>query len=887
MPGNPYISAKYRRLPAYPQLPKPALGKDVGLSCPLCPQSQNKSLVYSSSGIDTVNVKCPTVKHYVRTFKVNQLLHEISLINAGVKIPIPFDSAAHGGPVNIDGTPVVPRVTRPKTEKVGSHKVKRQPPSLLCQRIKEGPIAVKHKSKGHTGCVNKFCKSCCVEFVEPGLCYVHRPDPTPDPKHSSPTSDRTSEAPVPPKRPRLLPAQCSQSVRRVGRLLSEDGQLILQSARKNIEEAARKYTNPLIDVGKVVSLHLVTHGPKLPVISHVFKAWPVAILSECPSLMREAQTAAGPDWDDQLLIWDEDIKNWREIGVNIPHGYPPNSRNIVICLPKQRASLSNDLQDILEGFGLGKPQVPKITLASEAKPVTPTQVTIIIDDSDLDDDIQGPPLPPSTSSEVNDPIPIPSTPDFHRPFDPLLFGQGSNDHSLVDTKPALPNLNSDHKPNDSGPPLKSWPGIDLLLSDLLDWYCSAGEPAERTHRIKLWIQRYGTVYRLVDKTVYRYAAFVHEVGYNRMRQWLNDSSDVETLNKEKITVAKTRRQFQKEWNTVCSLDASTADDQLIDEQGKGLAVQSVHYHQFLPHTAHFVTLLHTNSFERCNPAPSPVACFSASENLGWKALPFDPLPDDDSETDWVFGLLQPNNIPEAPQDLLQQKWSSTPVDIDVDQNTCLASWDGRRTYPAVWHRRYGDVKLDACALDGRNASIHHHLRFAQVYAHAACLLKKFKLVINARVLLSEEDNHLFCKLHIVENLVMRKRFEPNSQGIRWFHLREKCPGPPEYITSDLDFGPRHHADSFLGRLFECFTHWSYNYHGCQALLCGFRGYDSVITDLAIMDNTRPWYLQNTYTGGLQGFASTHICNIYCDSIGLKAPLPYYPVGPPPVNPFEG
>ncbi|KAH9817649.1 hypothetical protein DFH28DRAFT_926499 [Melampsora americana] len=881
MPGNPYISAKYRRLPAYPKLPKPALGKDVGLSCPFCPQSKNTSLVYSSSGIDTVNVKCPTVKHYVRTFKVNQLLHEIALINAGVKIPIAFDSSAHGGPVNIDGTPVVPPVTRQKTEKVGSHKVKRQPPSLLCQRIKEGPIAAKHKSKGHTGCVKKFCRSCCVEFVEPGLCYVHRADPTPQPEHSSPTLDRTLEAPVPAKRPRLLPAQCSQSVRRVGRLLSEDGQLILQSARKNMEAAARKNTNPLIDVGKVVSLHLVTHGPTLPVISHVFEDWPVAILKECPSLMREAQTAAGPDWDDKLLIWDEGIKNWREIGVNIPHRYLQTSRNIVICLPNQRAFLTEELQNILEGFGMGKPQVPKKPLASEAKAVTPTQVTIIIDDSDLDDGIQGPPFLPSTSSAVNAPISIPSTPDFHRPFDPLLFGQGSSNTSLGDTKPVLPDLNSDPKQNVSGPPLQSWPGTDLLLSDLLDWYCSAGEPAERTLRIKLWIERYGKVYRLVDKTVYRYAAFVHEVGYDRMRQWLNDLSDVEALNKEKITVAKTRRQFQKEWNIVCSLDASTADGQ------RGKQTQRGNNRKENPATPTAATTIKKLSHCSQSLKACPVACFSASENLGWKALPFDPLPDEDSETDWVFGLRQPNSIPQAPQDMLQQKWSSTPVDIDVDQNTCVASWDGRRTYPAVWHRRYGDVKLDACALDGRNASIHHHLRFAQVYAHAACLLKKFKVVIHARAILNEEDNHTLRQLHIVENLVMRKRFETNSQGIRWFHLREKCPGVPKYITSEMDFGPKYHANTFLGRIFECFTHWSYDYHGRQALLCGFRGVDSVITDLAIMDNTRPWYLQNTYTGGLQDFASTHICNIYCDAIGLKAPPPYYPVGPPPVNPFEG
>ncbi|EGG01117.1 uncharacterized protein MELLADRAFT_92736 [Melampsora larici-populina 98AG31] len=95
--------------------------------------------------------------------------------------------------------------------------------------------------------------------------------------------------------------------------------------------------------------------------------------------------------------------------------------------------------------------------------------------------------------------------------------------------------------------------------------------------------------------------------------------------------------------------------------------------------------------------------------------------------------------------------------------------------------------------------------------------------------------------------------------------------------SDCQFDPRHHAKGFLGEIFACFTHWSYEYHGRHALICGFRGIGEVITDLTIMDNERPWFLHNTFTGGLQSFALKHQCSSVCDAIGLTKPPPFYPL----------
>ncbi|EGF97388.1 uncharacterized protein MELLADRAFT_114382 [Melampsora larici-populina 98AG31] len=234
--------------------------------------------------------------------------------------------------------------------------------------------------------------------------------------------------------------------------------------------------------------------------------------------------------------------------------------------------------------------------------------------------------------------------------------------------------------------------------------------------------------------------------------------------------------------------------------------------------------------------------FIESENLGWHALPFDDpatAENYEGQHDLVFGLVQREDIPSTPSDVFGHKWTCKVVDIDVD-NVSRYPWDG----------------------------------------HASSLLKKFKKVVRGAAILTPRQTVILAALHIVQNVVLRKKFETNHLGeqmIRWYNLRESLHGgEPKYITSD--------SNSFLGCLFECFTHWTYEYHGRQALVCGFRGVNGVITDVNIMDNTWLWFLQNTYTGGLQLFSSTHVCGAMCDSIGLIRPPHYYPVGLPPVNP---
>ncbi|EGG11316.1 uncharacterized protein MELLADRAFT_90786 [Melampsora larici-populina 98AG31] len=914
MVGNPYIGTKYRRLPSYPIIPQPAYGKPVGLACPECPPSSNASLVYSSKEDDTkdtLNVNCPSVKHFCRTFKLNQLRHEIALINAGGTYPIPFDASAHGPPVNAKGMTLAPRISPKKSTQ--SKASNRTTPAIDCARPQVGPTAKCHKKTGHAGCVSIFCKSCCQEFTAPDVCYVHRVKEPPATPSQVPNVSTTPALPrrappvnaPAPKRPKLIPAQCAQYVRRVGHILSDDEELLLESS------ATKQSTTPAVDPLKVVSIHLVTMASQTPVISHLFNDWPVAILKDNQSLLRAAQAAAGPQWNNTLVVWDEAIRNWiihqREIGVTLPHTYTTTSRNLVVCLPHQRAALTLELQDILEGLSLGKPLVRKPPVQSSSpiiklEPITPGPVPQQPQPSSsvLRGSRQNPISLEESDSEIELPRPETSTSQQAIPSTPESDTQ-------VDVKPCI---DADFLPRSGArAALRVWPGADVLLSSLLSWILKAGNPPRRKARMKLWKKLYGKDYLLANSTVYRYASWVDLVGYKRMYQWSQEWPEQGVINKYDLTVAQSRPFFQKEYDVVSFKRKNTAgveneeasgeeqDEQSEEEEEEDdNAIRQTPDH-FFP--ARFISWYKNGVYKRGKNTNmslystvgflSPKEVLSDSENFGWNALPFDDpqvVQTDVGDRDHVFGLVRREDVPTTASDALRFQWGCKAVNVTVDR-AVLHQWDGRTTHSAVYAN---SIPMEVTALAPWANSIHDHLRFAQVLAHAACLLNKFDPVVRQHVLLSHEESETLDHLQIVPNLVLRKMIRTKQLGaklISFFNLRQTLHGAvPKYITSDCEFAPRHHIDSFFGRLFECFTHWTYEYHGRQALLCGFRGVESTITDVTMMDNTRPWFLQNPYTGGLQLFASTHVCGHMCRDIGLTTPPPYYPVGAPPVDPQE-
>ncbi|EGG09882.1 uncharacterized protein MELLADRAFT_103948 [Melampsora larici-populina 98AG31] len=535
MVNSPYIGTKYRRLAAYPTLPLPAPDGDVGLSCPDCPTAKNTSLVYGSERSDTkdiISVRCPT-RHFYRTFKINQLIHEIGCINAGGKYPIPYDPSAHGPPVNSKGM-TLPPPTDPIHSK--SSTSTRSGPQVPCARATEGPTAEKHKVQGHSGCTHKYCKQCCLQYGTPGGCYVHRVKGGPPAQLANPANPAITPARVrvpppanPPvaKRTRILPPQCAQSVRRVGHIVDEEGETNLATGRETV--AARKESAQVIDTGKVISLHLVTSGSKSPVISQYFKDWPLAVLNDSRSLLRASQAAAGQEWTGDLVVWDEELRNWREIGVTLPHTYVLSSKNLVICLPHQFSSLAVELQDVLEGLQMGKPLVPK----------------------------------PQTNS--NTALDKGKTPTFDKGPPPAL---GKGKATAIQRQPpvtrqhgAVAPAEGQSKPNGltAGQHATSKPRARPIAR--LAWGGRASLLDARMARVRLWKARYGTEYHFT-KQVYRYAGWVNLVGYARMFKWWQEwPAEGRDCNKENLTVAVARPYFQTEFNAVCNGAVATPNPQ--------------------------------------------------------------------------------------------------------------------------------------------------------------------------------------------------------------------------------------------------------------------------------------------------------------------------------------
>ncbi|EGG05672.1 uncharacterized protein MELLADRAFT_64015 [Melampsora larici-populina 98AG31] len=541
--------------------------------------------------------------HYFRTFKLNQLNHEIALINAGHPYPIPFDRSAHGPPVNLQGGLVVPRQSKRQAAANAKMADKRGPPAIDCARAAHGPTATKHKKWGHTGCTLHYCKSCCHAYGT-GDCYVHRvKDLTgkhpvkvtalAHPLHQSPPPPHkrtTPPAEIPTaKRPRTIP-QCAQSIHRAGRIVPEDAEasMVIERARQAQMQVHKKVSASLTEDGQVVSLHLVTKNQQLnPIISHSFKTWPMAALDDCPSLLRQAKDAAGATWEDRLLIWDEAIRNW----------------NLVICVPSQHSALTAELQDALERFALGKPMVPTPPKALEhtstpilkgavVKQETPTlkanpslslygsssDPICFLEDSESEGDSdksQDKNSTPPSSSLAN----VPSTLLSH-------LGQEEEEVSIfkiqtqcnlrrahvphvqlpqAESKPSIPELAT---PPAALPPLqppqlapalptpalasvlREWPGEDLRVSALYEWYASS---PGRGSRVPKWKQQFGSTYNYEKSTVYRYWGFVDLVGENRFKQWLEAWGEEGEINWHNVAIPRARDHFRAEWDIITGL----------------------------------------------------------------------------------------------------------------------------------------------------------------------------------------------------------------------------------------------------------------------------------------------------------------------------------------------
>ncbi|EGG08364.1 uncharacterized protein MELLADRAFT_61963 [Melampsora larici-populina 98AG31] len=538
-PGKPYISPEYRRVNPSEDLPKPSYGSAVGLTCPGCPPSNMRSLTYIKAGEDTVKVRSQPL--------LSNVLHQ----------------PAQSRDLNDQRWNEIPNPVRPVCSwTIDQHS---RPPKNIDRRA---ILAVSDNT------ANRAVRLSVLQVIATYTEISHPPSKT----HLQQTQ-YLGKNNLHLKDPRLYQLSAPK-------VWAESDGSFRSKAWPYLNELARNRHNerpPIL---------LSTKDIRPPVITHHFKNWPVAIFADCPGLVRQAKEAAGASWDEHVLVWDEMVRNWRDISVCIPNRYQSTARNLVNCLPSQQTALTEQLQDALESLGLGKPMLPKppgpissstaadiannhlrdpIQVLTSAPQQYPSKGQVgssenpisFLDKPDSDSEFnahnlqQDGRMSPVTANQTAHP----STPDtlLSRPDQPVA----GHDGTLLTCPPGVQKL--DQKPF-ANVMLQEWPGEDLLVSSLLEWFDAS---SVRGTRVPQWIVRYGSTYRFNEQTINRYWRFIDKVKNPTMRQWFQEWPQVGVVNQHNLRVSQARHTFQREFNEVSKLKTTIASERLLDKPSRG------------------------------------------------------------------------------------------------------------------------------------------------------------------------------------------------------------------------------------------------------------------------------------------------------------------------------
>lgn len=80
-----------------------------------------------------------------------------------------------------------------------------------------------------------------------------------------------------------------------------------------------------------------------------------------------------------------------------------------------------------------------------------------------------------------------------------------------------------------------------------------GIPPNRNSRINHWHELFGSRFACVKPTIYQYGKFVDKVGYQTLRNWLQNWTTDGQIDLGILTVARTQAYFQDNFNAVSSL----------------------------------------------------------------------------------------------------------------------------------------------------------------------------------------------------------------------------------------------------------------------------------------------------------------------------------------------
>ncbi|EGG07454.1 uncharacterized protein MELLADRAFT_62657 [Melampsora larici-populina 98AG31] len=373
------IKETYRMVNPGAPLPfPPGPGKQgpVGLLCPVC----DTPMIYSRANTDSwligasealqfidlmityafqITSQCPTPanNHNWKTWRCDQLNHELALINLGAPRPIISKEGDWGPRISPSG-----QVLTPAPERNPGHPYH---PFLNCLGTPANTPNGRAPSLGFvinltvgipcllTDCLSQYCLGCCLQYGTP-LCRKH-PRPTrsstpldiPDPlvNRMAHSSVHALNEPTPRGKSKGTASQArhhqwAQTSNSLGRRVPQEAMAMFQNHREQRDEAAQRQAASLIDESKLVMIELWLNEVKPKTITVLFPFWPKACFGESPLLVQALQSANGPNWNRAIIFWDEKITAWRDTLDSYPHCFSAHQRTIVVRLPSVEVPLS-------------------------------------------------------------------------------------------------------------------------------------------------------------------------------------------------------------------------------------------------------------------------------------------------------------------------------------------------------------------------------------------------------------------------------------------------------------------------------------------------------------------------------------------------------------------
>ncbi|EGG02851.1 uncharacterized protein MELLADRAFT_66069 [Melampsora larici-populina 98AG31] len=562
--------------PNIPTLPQPARRGPTGLLCPVC----STQMIYHTANYNSWLIGCPTAKnaHNWKTWRCDQLNHELALINLGTPRPIISVKSDWGPRVSpngqiLDDAPVLQQKhTRfqPYTKKDSHGRTSPAKTGLLCKRIYEGKVSQNHKKAENKEYPHQYCLGCCTAYGTM-VCSKHsrtsKVAPT-QPKNqpitqqtlrhlgitaqqftqlskiqgssASTSQTATSSAPrrsAPAPASAANPHQWAQFANTLGQQMPIESMVMLQKNRADRAAAANHEKETLIDTAKMATISLwVNISPRAwliqsqsqsaaskPIAAY-FPQWPVVYLNQSELLLQAVTTAVGPDWDRALTVWDHTLKSWL-----LTSGTPGH-----LAMPTSAFLSKNDLPAICENQSSSQPNLSASLLQSQE----PQSLHPNISNSS----VRG----LSFQQTITSLIAGAATPPTRIEVDLTLSPEAKNlqDDASTEAQPKAKATDT----SASAKRKKGWPGKTELLSSLLSWYYNTmdGDPRET------WVVHFGDQW-VLTKTMYRYRAWVELVGPDNMKLKYDTQPTA--------TVAQARDFWSHEFKKVSGHGQGAADDE--------------------------------------------------------------------------------------------------------------------------------------------------------------------------------------------------------------------------------------------------------------------------------------------------------------------------------------